>query len=86
MVSTYPSTIIMDRNTMMNLDVVIGHVTIYMRAVMGFGHVLMDEMKIIVVEQYVLHKLIHVYLLLIIHGFVCLLDRLMIELSIVLEP
>ncbi len=66
MVSTYPSTIIMDRNTMMNLGVVIGHVTIYMRVVMVFGHALTVKMKIIVVEQYVLRKRIHVYLLTII--------------------
>ena len=48
---------------MMSLDVEIGHVTICMHVVMVIGHVKMDEMNIIVVEQNVLHKLMHVYLL-----------------------
>lgn len=40
-----------------------GHVTIYIRVVMVFGYVLMDEMKITVVEEYVLRKLMCAYLL-----------------------
>ncbi len=80
MVSQDSSTIITDKNTVMSLDVEIGHVTIYTRAVMVFGHVLMDEMKITAAEQYALHKLMHVYLLTIIQPFACLLHVLMIKL------
>ncbi len=76
----------MDEIIVMRMDVEIGHVTIYMRAVMVFGHVLMDEMKIIVAEQYAPHKPMHVYILSIIQCFAYLLRLLMIELCIVLEP
>ncbi len=63
MVSHNTSTIIMGKNIVTSLDVETGHVIICMHAVTAFGHVVMDEMKIIAVEQNVLHKRMLVYLL-----------------------
>ncbi len=56
--------IIIDNDIPRKTDVKwIGCVTIYMHVVMDIRHVLMDEMKTIVVEQYVLYAVMHVYLL-----------------------
>jgi len=63
MVSHNTSGIVMDKNILMSSGVETGHVIICMHAVTAFGHVLMDEMKIVAVEQYALHKRMLVYLL-----------------------